>query len=111
MTTGRDIIAEFLEPFGDQPYRMADVLIGRLYKAKLEFGPSDDEFTRVVMENERLRAVIDALRDFLVERERIMQAYDDGKTPDAIMHLRDGANVHHERMMAALDQLDEPETT
>jgi len=63
VNTGRDIIAEFLEPFGDQPYRMADVLIGRLYKAKLEFGPSDDEFTRVVMENERLRAVIRKLTD------------------------------------------------
>lgn len=61
---------------------------------------------RLRSERDSLREVVDALRDFLRERDRILQAYAEGNTPDDVLHLSDGASVHHDRMMRALEVLD-----
>jgi hypothetical protein len=71
--TARDIIADFLDQFSDQPYRMADVLFGRLDKAGLDITPTDNEFMRAVEDNALLRADLATAKTEIAELRAILE--------------------------------------
>lgn len=104
-TPERDVIGEFLARFSDQPYRQADVLIGRLDKAGYQIthtATDDENWRRIETERDRLRAVA-------VGAKMLVTAIADGDETD----IADAMTIVDEKILALLAgyQLDVGEGT